>query len=243
MQGDLSLEHYDDSQHSRASLGGLGSRGIGGSRLSGGGGILSRTSSGLFRDTLSRESSGGFARDNFGLSGTSIGAGAPWGSGMGGQGQSDAGGAAGGQHFVVPGGIWLPTPRTQGTNSFSPSSSTGGGGGGGRAGGGSGPIRKGTGDAGDLGEHAGSEGFFGGSNEPRCARCRNMDAVGQSQVRKCLFSAPRGGGCAGKSCHAHDWAWGGLKKQKDGIFFSFYCNCFTWQQRVGFRRCESCLFA
>lgn len=207
MQGDLSLDHYDDSQHSRASLGGLGGRGIGGLRLSGGGGgggsgMHSRVSSGLPRENLSRESSGGFARDSLGLSvtGISISAAVPWGSGMGGQNQVDEGGGAGGQHFVVPGGIWLPTPKTQGTSSFSPSSSAGGGGGGiggGRTGGGSGPIRKSTVDAGDIGEDAADGGFFGGSDELRCARCSNTDAVGQAQVRTSThivcFSSTAGG--------------------------------------------------
>lgn len=96
--------------------------------------------------------------------------GVPWGSGMGGVGKGDP------QHVVVPGGIWMPTPRTQGTNSFSPSSSLGTGGDG-IVGGAS---RGGRGGGSMLN---GSTGGFFGNDEPRCARCNHSDASDQAQVR------------------------------------------------------------
>ncbi len=174
-QGDLSLDHYDDSHHSRGSLGGL--IGLGG----GGGGIGAL---GIANGGLSIRASSGFPRENSGGAHAGGSSAAPWGSGMGG-GKGEAGGA-GGQHLVVPGGIWLPTPRTQGTSSFSPSSSTGGGGGG--AGGGAGGAAReraagdrGGGEGGSGGKNAANGGFFG-SDEPRCARCSNTDAAGQAQV-------------------------------------------------------------
>lgn len=180
-QGDLSLDHYDDSQHSRGSF-----------NLSGGIGGIGAL--GISNGSLPIRASSGFPRENSG--GVSSSSAAPWGSGMGKAG--DAGGL-GGQHSVVPGGIWLPTPRTQGTSSFSPSSSTGaagggGGGGGGAAGGagggGGGAGRERAGDRGESGISAANGGFFGsGNGEPRCARCSNTDAVGQAQVggRACVY--------------------------------------------------------
>lgn len=167
VQGDLSLDHYDDSQHSRGSL-----------NLTAGIGAL-----GISNGSLSIRASSGFPRENSG--GVSSGSAAPWGSGLG---KGGEGGGLGGQHSVVPGGIWLPTPRTQGTSSFSPSSSTGAGvgvGGGGVGGGGGGVGRERTGDGGDGGMmmNAVNGGFFdSGSAEPCCARCSNTDAVGQAQV-------------------------------------------------------------
>ncbi|CAM9885253.1 unnamed protein product, partial [Hapterophycus canaliculatus] len=171
-QGDLSLDHYDDSHHSRGSFGGLGG--------SGGIGAL-----GISSGSLSIRASSGFPRENSG--GFSASSAAPWGSGLGGLGKHDANGGGGGQHHVVPGGIWLPTPRTQGTSSFSPGSSggVGGGVGGGGAGaGGIGVIREreegGAGQGGGGG--AAANGGFFGSEEPRCARCSNTDQNGQAQV-------------------------------------------------------------
>lgn len=166
VQGNLSLDHYDDSQHSRDSLDGPG----------GGIGAL-----GVITSSLAIRASSGFPRENSG--GISSSNAAPWGSGMGGGGKADAGGAGGGQHYVVPGGIWLPTPRTQGTSSFSPSSSAGGGGGGGAGGGGGGSVAAREREEGgaESRSSAANGGFFGG-NEPHCARCSNADAGGQAQV-------------------------------------------------------------
>lgn len=160
LQGDLSLDHYDDSQHSKASLASGAPPGfppVGNGSV----GVL-------------RVNSGGAA------------AAAPWGSGLGG-GKSDMGGS---QNAVVPGGIWLPTPRTQATSSFSPSSSTGAGGDGtaGASAGGSGA--RGRGD-GDNGQDAASAGFFGSggasksgsSDELRCSRCSNTEAKQRAQVK------------------------------------------------------------
>lgn len=131
---------------------------------------------------MSIRASSGFLRENSGGVYASGSSAAPWGSGMGG-GKGDAGGA-GGHNPVVPGGIWLPTPRTQGTSSFSPSSSTGGGGGGGGAGGAARERAAGDRGGGDSGGRnaAGGGGLFFGSDEPRCARCSNTDAAGQAQV-------------------------------------------------------------
>lgn len=158
-QGDLSLDQYDDSQHSKGSLASGAPPGfppVGNGSV----GVL-------------RVNSGGAS------------AAAPWGSGLGG-GKSDMGGS---QNTVVPGGIWLPTPRTQATSSFSPSSSAGAGGDGtaGASAGGSGARGRG---GGDDGQDAAAAGFFGSggadksgsSDEPRCSRCSNTEAKQRAQV-------------------------------------------------------------
>ena len=165
-QGDLSLDHYDDSQHSRGSLVTGGFSSIGGS----GSGGIGPVGGGL------TGASNGITRKNFAETSSSA---VPWGSGMGGSG-GGGGGVGGGKNdsgCVVPGGIWLPTPRTQGTSSFSPSSSVGG----------AGAVAArtgGTGGGSDVGKNAATGGFFG-SDEPRCARCSNTDASGQAQVGVC----------------------------------------------------------
>ena len=105
--------------------------------------------------------------------------GAPWGSGLGGGGKVDS------HHVVVHGGIWMPTPKTQGTSSFSPSCSLGASG---DAGGG-GAVRGGKG--GGSVENTGAGGVFG-NEEPRCARCDHSDASDQAQVCR------GGGGGGGK---------------------------------------------
>lgn len=149
VQGDLSLDQYDDSQHSRHSIGGMGGSGfgaIGASAFGGTGGMR-------FPSPAPPPS-------------------APWGSGFGGGGKSGLE-----THAVVPGGIWLPTPRvttTQGTSSFSPSSSAGAGGGDGAG--------DGKGRDGQGGEGGGRSGGFFGIDEPRCDRCGSTDPAVRAQV-------------------------------------------------------------
>lgn len=165
-KGELSLDQYDDSLHSRGSFpGGPGSR-------HGSGGV-------------------GFG---VGLGGPVVGGMpspspapppvAPWGSGLGGLGKT---GLEIGQHVVVPGGIWMPTPRATGLGggTFSPSSSastTGGGEDGGRGGRGRGGGTGGRG-SGSVDGGSGQAGGFFGSDEPRCDRCNNTDAKNRAQVR------------------------------------------------------------
>lgn len=152
-KGDLSLDQYDDSQHSRHSIGTMG---------------------GAFSAISAAGAVGGMSGMRFPSPAPPQ---APWGSGLGGVGKNglDA-------HVVVPGGIWLPTPRatmTQGIGTFSPGSSAGAGGRGGAGGGSEANAQDGEGRRGAGDDRGG--GFFG-SEEPKCDRCGTTSAMERPQV-------------------------------------------------------------
>ncbi|CAM9609890.1 unnamed protein product, partial [Sphacelaria rigidula] len=166
--GDLSLDQYDDSQHSRHSIGTMGG--------------------GCFSAISAAGAVSGMPGIRFPAPSPAPAPSAPWGSGLGGLGKTgqDA-------HVVVPGGIWLPTPRattTQGTGSFSPSSSAETAGGADAAGGGGqGMASEQDGRAGRRassgGGGIGRGGGFFGTDEPKCDRCGTSDASERPQIVHC----------------------------------------------------------
>lgn len=171
-QGDLSLDQYDDSQHSRGSFpgGGIGSAGghmLGlGVAITGSGGGIGGTGA---------PSLGGMRFPS-----PAPPPPAPWGSGMGGVGKN-------GPDGVVHGGIWMPTPGASNLTGSFFSLGNAGGDEAGRGGSGAGGSVAGApstrrGGAMESGNGVAAGRFFV-NDEPRCDRCSTSEVGTRSQVR------------------------------------------------------------